>query len=138
MKLSLSSRARCHGNGSQAFNVHSRPASAALVDRAQWRWTGAVRSHLFNAYAALCRDTFSRASNSEHCVRSVSSGEAFFGFLAQQERINQRNRTLSRCRYRCDQVTQRITPSASDFVVLPFIDRARYNIAEPPGVVPKQ
>jgi hypothetical protein len=42
------------------------------------------------------------------------------GFLAQQERINQRNRTLLRCRHDCEQVTQRITPSTRDFVVLPF------------------
>jgi hypothetical protein len=42
------------------------------------------------------------------------------GFLIQQERINQRNRTLLRCRHRCDQGTPRITPSVSDFVVLPF------------------
>ena len=41
------------------------------------------------------------------------------GLLAQQERIDQRNRTLSRCRHGCEQVTQR-TQSANDFVVLPL------------------
>ena len=41
-------------------------------------------------------------------------------FLAQQERINQRNRTLLRCRHRYEQVTQRITQRATDFVVLSF------------------
>ena len=69
---------------------------------------------LSSAYAALCRNAFSLASSSEYCLRSTSAP------LVQQERINQCNRTLPRCRWRCEQVTPGIAPCASDFVVLQF------------------
>jgi hypothetical protein len=92
---------------------------------------------LSSAYAAPCRNALSLASSSEYCLRSTSAP------WYNRKRINQCNRTLPRCWWRCDQVTPGVAPCASDFVVLQFpfivrgtIERNRLALARSAGGFP--